>query len=144
MENHLLPEEQIITKSQTDEVVLTTYRLRCMLNDSDLTSIMLDQISGIRVLKQNKPWLLGLGALCLFASAVFSTGPDNSYSLIAIVAAGVFVLLYFATRSHVITISSSSMSIIFQTKGMKSDEVLAFVNQVEDARKDFLKLKQFA
>lgn len=144
MENHLLPEEQILTKSESSEVVLTNYRLRYSVDNAELTSIMLDQISGVRILKQNKPWLIALAGLSLVAAAVFATEPDKSYPVIALIAAVVFILLYYATRAHVITVSSSSMSIVFQTKGMGSDKVLQFVNQIEDARKEFLKMKYVA
>jgi hypothetical protein len=144
MENHLLPEEQIISKSESNEVLLTNYRLRYSVDNAEVTSIMLDQISGVRILKQSQPWLLLLAGLCLIAAIVFATGPDNSYPLIALVATAIFVILYFATRAHVITVASSSMSIVFQTKGIGSEKVLAFVNQIEDARREFLKMKHVA
>ena len=144
METIFLPEEQIIARSSSDQVVLTNLRLRYSDDGREVKSIMLDQISGIHMLKDHKPWLLVLTAVSLICAGFFLTELNSETAIIPTIAALFFTLLYFATRRHIVTVASSAMSIVFQTKGMASIEVLQFLNQVEEGRINYLKNKTLA
>jgi hypothetical protein len=142
MEKYLLREESVISRSPDDQIVLTNFRIRYSTNDGkDVVSLMLDNVDSIRTRFESSPWLIFAGIACLVAAGVFSNGTYNSYVVIAVIAAIACLLLYWNSRRHVVTISSTSASILFQIKDMTTESVLEFINQVEDARRQFLRTK---
>jgi hypothetical protein len=145
MEKYLLPEESVISRSPDDQIVVTNFRVRYSTNEGrNLVSLMLDNVDSIRLQYESRPWLVLAGIVCLVAGWVFRVASDKSYVIIAVIAAIACFLLYWNSRRHVITISSASSSILFQIKDMTTDSVLEFINQVEDARKQFLRRKLYS
>jgi hypothetical protein len=140
MENLLFKDETIISRSGDDNIVLTSTRIRQKSNNG-VSSIMLDNIDSVRAQFESRPWLIGVGIACSLAAIVFYAGGEREFAGIAVIASVAFILMYFASRRHVITISSSSTSMVFQTKGMGNEQVLDFLNQVEGARKNVIERK---
>lgn len=145
MEKYLLPEENVITRSPDDQIVLTNFRIRYANNrGKDIVSLMLDNVDSIRTRFESSPWLIILGIACLVAAAVFAADDEGYYAIITGIAGITCFLLYWNSRRHVVTIASASASIVFQIKDMTTESVLQFINQIEDARKQFLKSKLYA
>jgi hypothetical protein len=141
MEDHLLEEEYIITRTPEDEVVLTSHRIRHRLdNGNRMISIMLDNVNSIQSRHESKPVFIGIAILSFVAAGILSTESNGTYSVVAGLVGVICVIIYFASLRNVITIYSTSSSIEFQTKGMDQGKVLSFVNSVEEARKKLLKL----
>ncbi len=138
MESHLLPEEKIISRSENDQIVLTNYRIRHFTNNGkDVTSIMLDNIDVIEVEYRSMPWLIAVSPGC--ATAGFLIGNSITYITTGVIAAAVCILIYLLSRKNVISVVSGSGGIVFETKGMTSEKVLDFINDVEHARRNFIR-----
>lgn len=143
MEKYLLPEESIISRSERDQIVLTNYRIRyCTNGGQDVTSIMLDNIGFISVQTESSPALMLLGVAASAAAIILALESEILYTGLAVLVAGVCIFIYFISRRNTIAIISPSGKISFETKGMSIDKVLEFVNEVEKARKNFIRTIQ--
>jgi hypothetical protein len=136
----LINNEQIITKSDSDVIKLTTHRIRYQ-DDQTLTSIMLDQVSGIDIQYTSKPLLIFIG-LVFGASGIYFmiNETDGTVGVLLFVAAAIALFMFLGSRKHVVAIGSSSSKIIFHTKGMNQKAVHDFVNKVEEARFNYSRL----
>jgi hypothetical protein len=79
----------------------------------------------------------------LFFLAGFISGTQNEVeAMIGLTTAGIaLIVFYFLTRKHVVSIiSDSGKAFHFDSKGMKRDVLLKFVNQIEDAKEKDAKL----
>ncbi len=121
-----LENEKLITESGNRQVMLTTHRLRYhegTSSNSDFTSIMLDKISSIEVKYQSNILFLIIGVIT-----------------IPIVVGIVFILIYYFTRKHVVSVNpDGGKSIIFETRGMKREYLEEFIFKIESAS---MKLKK--
>ena len=136
----LLEHEELITESGNKELVLTTHRIRHYSSDTHITSIMIEKISSVEVNYQS--WiillLLGLGFACFGMVAGYNNTPGMM--LPGFVIGLFFIIAYFITRTHVVTISSGGgAKIIFATKGMNTETLLAFIHKIEQAKSNRLK-----
>lgn len=125
---NLFENEQRITQSDNNQIILTNKRLRYQYNNAknpDFTSIMLDKISAISVsYHQASVWMLILGIV-----------------LIPLLIGFIIIWLYFKSKTHVVTITSDgSASIVFATKGMKREFLDDFIDKVEKASLELKKL----
>lgn len=139
MEDLLLDNESIITRTDDDIVVLTTCRIRYREGKSYMVSLMLDAVTAIEVRYHNWPIILVLSFACLIAGVYALGDGSDDFSLAMFVATAALIAAYFATRRHILRISSPSAFIQFKVKGMGADKVNAFVNKLEEARSEFLK-----
>jgi hypothetical protein len=123
---------------------LTTHRVRYSRSGAgkaEMISIMLENISSVQL--HYKSWLLGLilGILGMVGGAAISiNGKSNgeekmiSAGLIVSFIGLMLLLLYLTSRKHYITISSKGGSAIcFQTKGIMREQVIAFIDKVDEA-----------
>ena len=96
-------------------------------------SILLKNISSIEVHYQNKKLLLLLGIVFIIAGLMCGFGVGElGLSLIGTIPGIIFIVLYFLSRKHVITISSNGGSKIdIYTSGLSRDSIFKFVNSVE-------------
>jgi len=138
MKQHFFEDEQEITRSDNDIVILTSHRIR--FDDSKhVISIMLEKVSSIEV--HYRSWLICLLVGILAAAAGLGIGADNNGQamIVGLVLGAVLILAYFLTRKHVISIASDGgTKINFETRGMKREAILKFINQIEKAKKDQL------
>jgi hypothetical protein len=143
---HLLQNEQILLESDAKTLRLTTHRVRyhsTSWGSADLVSIMLEEVSSCGMLHRSFPILLGLAglALVLFLGGQFGgqqaasagiSGPEIRAG--AILGAILFVILYFATRFHVLSIRSAGDAIRIRMSGMTTERVMHFIEQIEAAK----------
>ena len=139
MENFLLKGEELISQSANNVVILTTHRIRYNATNSaqsHLVSMMLEKVSSCESRYQSWPVLLVLGVLAVLLGgfSLFQFG-GQQMAAPAIAVGFVLVVAYFASRKHVISISSDGGSRIgFETKGLKREAVVSFINGIEKAK----------
>jgi hypothetical protein len=133
----LFPDEQVVSTSSDNSVTLTTHRICKEEKDWGRAynqSIMLEHITSCENAYNSQVWLLILAGLCfvggLLAASNNNTSAFGTATLFAIVLAG----LYWLTRSNFITIASPSTKMKLKVTGMKKEQVLAFINQVEQTK----------
>ena len=140
---NLFEGETLISESDDNVITLTSHRLRYNSSSAGtghIVSIMLEKISSIEV--HYKSWILVLFFGILLAAGGLFMGAQNRGDIMVagLATGGICILLYFLTRKHVITISSDGGSKInFQTKGMKRETLLDFINKIEAAKASRLK-----
>jgi hypothetical protein len=140
MEDQLLDEETIITRSQSDEIILTTHRIRQQFGSTNtMKSIMLDQISCVKAKTDSNPVLLVLGILALIVTPFLLSETERSYGMITCIIGIALALMYYFTRRSIISVYAGVHVIEFHTKGMDEDKVVTFINSVEEARKNLMK-----
>ncbi len=120
-QQYLLDGEDLITPVPNKNLVLTTYRLRHFPNgkgESDMVSIMLENIASIRVTYHSHIWILILGILLLVAWGLGL----------------VLIIIYFLTRKHSLLVTSvGGDQMVVLTKGMSKNAILTFTSTVEQA-----------
>jgi hypothetical protein len=129
--------ERVITKSGDGLITLTNQRVRLeriSYGQSEVVSIILKKVSSLEIRYKSTPILLVLSLILAVGGGVcLSEGLNNVFWLMI----GIAVLLlaaYFRTRTHFITIrSDNSVKIHFKTQGLSTNEVINFINQVENA-----------
>lgn len=133
----LLETERIITESANKEVTLTNLRIRKLEGSSakgTLTSILLRNISSIKMVYSRKGIFLFLGILGLIGSLALIAEREDNFAWITGILGVVFLILYILSKSHFITIASTGGATInLLTKGMKDSSILDFINKVEAA-----------
>lgn len=134
---NLFPDEKIISTSEKDQVILTTHRICYEYKDwgkSYNQSIMLEHITSCENHSKNKYWLLII-AIFAFIFAIYSMGGNNvDSSLLGIAMVIMLVFFYFATRSNFIVIGSPSTKMKINVQGMKRENVLSFINKIEQTK----------
>jgi len=141
--NQLLNGEQIITESDDKSITLTSFRIRRNVSgggQAHIVSIMLEKVSSIEV--HYSSWIILLGLGILFGLAGLFAGANNKGDVMvpALLIGGVLVIAYFMTRKHVVTVASDGgAKINFQTRGMKRDAIIEFINKIERAKKEVTK-----
>ncbi|MBT2558251.1 hypothetical protein J7E24_10680 [Hymenobacter sp. ISL-91] len=151
MENFLLDGEALITQSPNKVVMLTTHRIRYNAASSSqayLVSVLLEKVSSCEVRYQSNPVLLVIGIIAAVLGAMWSTGfnGDRELGFLGFIVGLMLVLVYFSTRRHIVSVASDGgVRLGFQTKGMKREAVVAFVNAIEKAKVERVEqLQQFA
>ncbi len=135
---YLFENEILISESGDKSVTLTTHRLRhnsSSTGSGHIVSIMLEKISSIEI--HYKSWILILFIGILLACGGLIMGAQNrgDVMILGLGAGGLCILLFFLTRKHIVTIASDGgAKINFQTKGMKRDMLLDFINKIETAK----------
>lgn len=130
--------EEILLSSDDKTITLTNKRLRQ--NESStgrahITSIHLEKISSIEIHYKSWVLILILGILLAIGGSLLLTQGESELSTGAYILGGIFVLIYFITRRHLITVASGGgAKINMIAKGMKRENVLDFVNRIENAK----------
>lgn len=142
MENFLLTGEELISQTPNNVVMLTTHRIRynnASSYESRLVSIMLEKVSSCEVTYQSSPALLLIGSLIMLMGglALTQNGDIQAGGILGLAFGFVLVLLYLSTRRHIIKIASDGGTHIgFETKGLKREAVVSFINSVEKAKNE--------
>ena len=133
----LFPDEQILIQSSEGAVTLTTHRICYQYKDwaqSYNQSIMLEHITSCENYHNRQVWMLIIAGLCVLGGLIPAASNDTSLLVPTLLLALVLSLLYWFTSRNFIIISSPSTQIIIKVIGMKTDQVLKFINNVELAR----------
>lgn len=133
----LFPDEQILIQSSEGSVTLTTHRICYQYKDwvqSYNQSIMLENITSCENYYNSQVWMLIAAGLCVVGGLTAAASNDMSLLSAALVIALALALLYWVTSRNFIIISSPSTQMVIKVTGMKKDQVLKFINNVEQAR----------
>lgn len=135
----LLPDEKVLLLSDDNELTLTTHRVRLesqSLGRAQIISIMLEELASCSMTRVSHPiFLILAGVSIVIGAVVASNGRGNEGALtLGLVAAVVFVILYFANRQQIIALASAGATINVNTQGMNPETVRAFINRAETAK----------
>lgn len=139
----LLSGEEILTESNDKTITLTNYRIRyyeTRFGHASLASIHLDKLSAIEMKYKSNLLFLYLGVLAIIAGFIVAIADEHVGDLlIGIIPGIVLFVFYWLTKHHVVHLSSDSgVKIEFKTKGMKNETIVAFINQIEQARQNYI------
>ena len=132
----LFPDEKIVTQSSEGEVTLTTHRICYEYKEwgrSYNQSIILEHITSCENNNTTQVWMLIIGVLA-FLGGIFAAGKDMDVFWALALIALVFGLLYWFTRRNVVIISSPSTKMLIKVLQMKKEDVLSFINKVEQTK----------
>ena len=140
---YLFDDEQIINEQPYFKITLTNYRI--IYQDKEygkmyFCSIMLDQVSAIEIKYKSKPLLFLIGLLLFPIGIILAINMIPPFGFLALTSSLIFCLSFFITKKHVISITSNgTASIVIGTKSKANDKILYFINQIEEAKKQFPK-----
>ncbi len=98
---------------------------------------MLEKISSIEIHYKSKVLLLIVGIILGIAGLFVGINNEGMAMVLGFVLSGLFILIYLLTRKYVISIASDGgANINFQTKGMKREFLLDFINKIEKAKNE--------
>jgi hypothetical protein len=137
----LLSDEEILVSSNENRVVLTNLRIQRSTKDwgrSHQITIFLENISSIEMLYRSNPLLLVLtGFFFLVGLMTSSAGYENDATLRfgGFILSIIFLGLWFYSKSRLVTIASNRGSKLnFRVDGMKTPDVLEFIDKVMQAK----------
>ena len=135
----LLTEERVLMSSDKNILTLTNFRVR--LNQtatgaSKFITITLDCVASYGLVTKARPLLLIIAAIC---ALIGITQNKDDVRYILLLGAAILVVIYFVTRSAVIAISSNGGErIAAPVKGMSRENILEFLEAVEEAHFKFI------
>ena len=133
----LFPDEKILTRSNDDIIVLTTHRI-CyeskQFNRAYNQSIMLEHITSCENSNTNQNWLLVVAAILVVLSISEYNNHNPQAGNMGIFGAVLCGIVYYFSRRNLIVIASPSTKMRIPATGMSREQVLAFINRVEQAK----------
>jgi hypothetical protein len=138
----LFRDEEIISTSDNNTVILTTHRILYEYKEWDRSynqNITLEHITSTENSTRNHYLLLILSLLAVGAGIPVLQEQEN-VGMMLFGAAFCLLILYFATKRNVILIGSPSTKMVINAKGMNKADVFAFIDKVELAKKARLEL----
>ncbi|WP_126973300.1 hypothetical protein [Gynurincola endophyticus] len=130
----LFPDEQLVSSSDENSVVLTTHRIIYEykeLGKAFQQSILLEHVSSCENYYYSKFWYLITGLITLVAALGWSDIIPASFFVLLLAASVFQFLVYVYTKKNVIAVGSASIKIIITVTGMERNDILAFINQIE-------------
>jgi hypothetical protein len=133
----LFPDEKIILKSDNNQVILTSHRICYEYKEWSRAynqSIMLEHITSCENFSIKKSILLVIAAVCFVSGLLCVSNEDEElFGLLTLIAI-VFVFLFWLTRKNYIVIGSPSTKMSINVKRMSRENVLSFINNVEQTK----------
>lgn len=133
----LLDGERIIDRLDDHGLILTTHRIREG-NDQEFTSIMLESVCSISIVRVAQTWLLAAGVALFVGSAITAEYRRVELGLTAQIGGVglVLVLCYFLTRFRVLQIASAAAGICVRIPRRKkrADTILHLIDAIEQAK----------
>jgi hypothetical protein len=136
---NLMPGEKVLLESDNGKLVLTSRRVSFEASAAgmaEFTSIMLEELASCQITHTSKPILLVLAVLSVLGGAYFNTSRDSTALVIGVIAAVLFVIAYFVTRTQVISLASAGATIHAGTQGMSMDTARQFIDKAELAKNE--------
>jgi hypothetical protein len=133
----LFSDEQIVTQSTDNTTTLTTHRLCYEHREwgrSYNQSIMLEHITSCENYASSQVIFIVISVACLFFGFLAGAGGNPSALIVMTVIALVVGAMYFITKASYITIASPSTKMKIKVNGMKSEQVMDFINKVEQTK----------
>jgi len=126
-------EEQLDTLSNT---VLTNYRILKEEENSYKISIFLEKISSIEMHYKQKIYLILLGICSVFGGLYIAQGEEMIITA-GIILGVVFIIAYFVTRKHVITITpDGGKNLDIEVQGVKNERIEEFITNIQKAKQE--------
>jgi len=129
-------EEKLDSLTKSD--LLTNYRIMKESGNSYKISIFLEKISSIVVYYETKPLYLLLGIVSIIAGLImFGVGEElfQRISLFTFVIGVIFIINYFLTKKHVITISpDGGKNLNIEVKGTSKERIEEFITNIQRAK----------
>jgi len=137
----LLKNEEILSSTNADNVILTNYRVYQSAKEwgkSFRLSIFLEDISSIETRYHSDIYLIIIGAIIAllgFTQYGNDHGGVNLIPLIGLVIGGIFLAIWWASRKNIIKISSNGgSSLSFQVENMSDEAIEDFTLKVLNAK----------
>lgn len=137
----LLPNEERLVSSNGDKIILTDHRIQMTdraWGHSFTISMFLENISSIEIKYRSNTLLLVLGIVITLGGVYMGGQFHGSQPLaVGIALGGSFLLGWWFSRKHVISISSNGGSPLnFEVQGMSEEEINHFVYRVSLAKRE--------
>lgn len=127
----LIEAEKEVLNSDDKRLQLTTKRIRYE-SKNNITSILLCNISSVNLYHRVIYYFIALMVASLLLSILFYSNGEDEIMFICIALAFVFLLLFFKTRKHRISISSKGGDQIFiPMDRMSKEKGLKLINDLE-------------
>ena len=143
---NLMTGEKILWESKSKNLVLTTHRVRSQsesAGQSQIKSIMLEELASCSMTQASNPGLLVLAALCfVFSLLGAATTKEPAFLILGIVVGGIFVFAFLASRHQHLSFASAGATIRVNTQGMKVENMKQIIDTAEAAKNErYLLLK---
>lgn len=133
----LFTDEKIITKSNNNQVILTSHRICYEYKEWGRAynqSIMLEHITSCENHNlKNKSLVILAIVFAIIGFICISNNEDDAFGIFSLIAIGL-TILYWLTRKNFIIIGSPSTKMSINVKGMSREKVLSFINDVEQTK----------
>ena len=141
----LLKDEEIISYSANGDLRLTNMRLRYHVKSDGadlLSSMFLNQLAFIEMRSKRRSVLLRSAIVGLLIGVYFFSNNKMDVSLLFFGAGLALLVFYLLSRTYQLAfVSTGSKSIEIKIKGMKSKDVLGFIDLVEQTAFELIGLK---
>lgn len=131
----LMKDEKVILTSDTNELTLTTHRIRFTSSGygfGNVISFLLSELDSCSITYKSNPIFLIIGALALIVGLVSTGQRSTSDAAVALFVVTVIMLLaYFFSRKSVLKLSSKSAHIFINVKQMSLAKVVEFIDTIE-------------
>jgi hypothetical protein len=140
----LLPGESIVSETSDKQLMLTTHRVRYddrVPGTTRVIGITLDAVSSCGIISKSHPILLLLAILAGIFGLVQGVGGESDgqgMAYASILLALVIVMAYFLSCTMALAISSPGQSITVSMRGLNLDALVAWVDDVEQAKLRYL------
>lgn len=135
----LLENEEILMTGDYKQITLTTHRIRQEAKSwgtTNLTSILLEHITSCEYSRKSNPIqaIIGVAAILLALGLGSEIGNNSQYLTGILLLFGLIQLfLFFRNYKQRLYISSPSAKISLDTSGMKNENIIKFINKLEEA-----------
>src|SRR5580658_7309439 len=136
-----LADEEILVNSNQDKIMLTNQRIH--LSDREWgrahqLTIFLENISSIEMIYKSNPLLVILMGVCLLVGLYASSRGYQSDTILqngCFIFSVIFLVFWIFSKSRMVTIHSRGGSKLnFRVTGMKTSEVIGFIDKVIAAK----------
>lgn len=118
-------------------ITLSTHRVRADVlvnNERTVTSMTLDAVAACALRTKSYPLLALLGIVGLLFGLFLLPSRQSGMGVLLLIVGGVMLVLYYFTRYLVFIVSSAGESISVRASSGARDEVLSFINALEEAK----------
>lgn len=134
----LLPNEEVLTTSNDDKIILTNHRIQMtcpVWGESYSISIFLDDISSIVIKNKRNVLFIVLCVICLVGGVCMAIEGASESMIVGLVLGGLFFALWWFSRKYIISISpDGGASLNFMVQEMGEETINEFIHDVSLAK----------
>jgi hypothetical protein len=135
--------ERTLLEAENQLLVITTHRVRRtwqMGGGTQVTSIMIDEVSGCEITHSSNRILVLLAILSFLATLIMNGQEHDGGAPVSLIVGltftAVFGAAYYLTRKQIVQIASSSAKIKIVLEGMSLEKAVAVIDTVEAAKNE--------